>query len=192
MTQTERPTSTLTGEGYCLKPFSEALVTDRYVTWLNDPEITQFLEVRFERQTRDMALQFVRSFAGPVEKYMWGVFPLDGPDMVGTATLHSINRIHGFGEIGLLIGEKEHWGRGASLDVISVIADYAFGELELRRLTAGTYARHWGMNLMYRKLGFTLEGTLRQAYVLTPGTYVDGYRWAILAEEWRARRTHAD
>ncbi len=183
-----RPTSVLTGAAYRLTPFTETEVEDRYLGWLNDPQVNQFLEVRFVSQTRDSALAFVRSFAGPAEKYMWAIRPNGQDHAVGTTTLYDINRNHGSAEIGLLVGDREHWGSGCSSEVLALVMRYAFDTIGLRRLAGGSYARNWGMNFTYRRLGFTREGVMRQAYCLDGQTCVDGYRWGLLVDEWRQRR----
>jgi [ribosomal protein S5]-alanine N-acetyltransferase len=144
--------------------------------------------VRHERQSRETALIFVRSFDGPLEKYMWAVVPKESENAIGTSTLYHINRNHGSAEIGLLIGERDYWGSGASEEAIGLMADFAFDTLGLHRLTGGSYSKNRGMNFTYRKIGFTLEGRMRQAFRLSLDEYVDGYRWGLLADEWRARR----
>jgi RimJ/RimL family protein N-acetyltransferase len=181
------PPSSLAGERIVLDPFREPDVDDRYVGWLNDPEVTRFLEVRFAPQTRETALAFVRSFTPPAPRYMWAVrAQRDG--CIGTATLQMLNRIHGFGELGIMIGERTFWGGTTAIDVLSLVIGFAFRAVGLRRVNAGTYSRHWGMNLVYKQLGFTLEGTIRRAYQIAPGEYVDGYRWGLLADEWKGSR----
>jgi RimJ/RimL family protein N-acetyltransferase len=186
-TDMDRADRTLEGSRYRLVPFDETMVTDRYVAWLGDPAVTRFLEVRLTRQDRDSALAFVRSFCGPAERYMWAIVGGTVGEAIGTCTLYSVNRYHGSAELGLMIGEREQWGQGASEEAIGLIAEFAFGRLELRRLTGGSYSRNHGMNFTYKRLGFTLEGRMRRAYRLDDDTYVDGYRWGLLADEWHAR-----
>ena len=185
--KTQKLQRNLLGSQFSLIPFTEEHISDRYIGWLNDPQINRFLEVRLVHQTYETVLEFVQSFYGSTEKYMWGVYLNESSTMIGTATLYNINRHHGSAEIGLLIGEMDYWGKGASMEAIGLIAQFAFETLGLRRLTGGNYASNHGMNFTYKQLGFSLEGKLRQAYLLKPGIYVDGYRWGILAEEWRAR-----
>jgi ribosomal-protein-alanine N-acetyltransferase len=177
----------LQGPTLTLRPFTLADVCDRYLGWLSDPDVTKFLEVRHVRQTRESAEAFVASFSGPVEKYMWGIHAGDA-GMIGTTTLYDINRIHGLSELGLMIGEKAFWGHGVSAETVHLVAGFSFDTLGLRRLTGGSYARNHGMNFTYRRLGFTLEGRLRKACVVSPGEFVDCYRWGLLADEWRAAR----
>ncbi len=173
----------LTGKHYQLVPFNESLATDRYLGWLTDPEVTRFMGVRHQPQTRETALAFVRSFQGATNKFMWAIFPIGGADPVGTSTLYNINRNHGSVELGLMVGDKAHWGRGASEETIRLLIAFAFGPLGLRRMTGGSYACNHGMNFTYKKLGFTREGRLRSALQLSPGEFVDGYLWGLLASD---------
>src|SRR6266540_1825623 len=179
----------LEGPHFRLVPFDESMIDDRYLSWLVDPEVIRFLEVRHQPQTRETATAFVRSFDGPAEKYMWSIVPKDSDAHIGTCTLYHINRNHGSAEIGLLIGDRNYWGKGASEEAIGLLADHAFDTLGLHRLTGGSSAKNRGMNFTYRKIGFTLEGRMREAQRIRPGEYVDGYRWGLLADEWRARRS---
>ncbi len=178
---------TLVGSKFGLIPFKEEHISERYIGWLNDPEVNRFLEVRFVHQTYETVVAYVRSFYGETEKYMWGIYPNGINDPIGTATLYDIDRNHRRGEIGLMIGEKSYWGKGASDEVMELIARFAFETLGLHRLTGGSYATNYGMNFTFKRLGFTLEGKMREACVLSSGTYVDAYRWGILAKEWKAR-----
>lgn len=171
-----------------LEPFDTSFITDRYVSWLQDPEVTRFLgRSREAPQTRETATAFVESFQGPVEKYMWAIVPRSFGEAVGTCTLYDIDRHNGTVEMGILIGEKDYWGKGASDEAIELLSAFAFDRLGLRRLTAGSSSKNLGMNFTFRKLGFVLEGRLRESMRLGD-TIVDGYRWGLLAREWREKR----
>lgn len=187
-TSTHKQHETLRGELFTLRRFTVEDISDRYIGWLNDPQVNRFLEVRFVTQTREIATAYVSSYYTGVEKYMWGIYPNGVSELIGTATLHNIDRNHESGDVGLMIGSKVYWGKGASDDAIELIANLAFETLGLRRLSAGTSSPNLGINFTLKRLGFTHEGTLRKAYSDDSGNYMDGYRWGVLAEEWRARR----
>ena len=178
----------LTGTKVNLIPFKKEHISARYIGWLNDPEVNAFLEARFVHQTYETVLAFLHSFHDDVERYMWGIYA-NGSEMIGTATLHTIDRNHGSGHTGLLIGERAYWGTGASTEATEMMAQFAFETLGLRRLSAGTYATNYGMNFTLKRLGFTYEGRLRKALEVGTNVYVDKYVWGILADEWRARNT---
>jgi ribosomal-protein-alanine N-acetyltransferase len=188
MTEKTLSLSSLEGNGIRLTPFRPEDISDRYITMLNDSKVNRFLEVRWTPQTRETATAFVKSFYGREEKYIWGIFVSKNNLFIGTATLYFINRSHGTAELGLMIGEESYWGKGVSDTTLSLILDYAFDVLKLRRLTGGSYDINYGMNFTYKRLGFRREGRLVKDCLLEPGgVYVDVFRWAMLDEEWRAR-----
>lgn len=156
----------LTGTRFSLIPFKEEHISERYIGWLNDPEVNRFLEVRFVHQTYDTVLAYVRSFYGDIEKYMWGIYPNDTTRPIGTATLSYINRHHQVGVIGLMIGEKEYWGKGFGTETIKLIVDYAFGGLGLHKVTAGAVADNRGSVKAFQKAGFEIEGEARSQFFL--------------------------
>jgi ribosomal-protein-alanine N-acetyltransferase len=178
-------TPTLRGGTVELVPFRVEDIDDTYISWLNDPRVNCFLEVRHVVQTRETTSAFVQSFYGDAEQYIWRVLYVDSGSWIGTATTYNIDRTHRYGEIGLLIGDCSFWGQGISREVIGLQLDFAFGPLGLRKITAGTYARNIAMNRGCELLGFSREGILRQQYQLRGEEYVDGYRWGLLAHEWR-------
>lgn len=181
-------TPVLIGSNFRLEPLKVAEVNDRYVGWLNDPQINQYLEVRFVRQTLATVTEYVKAYNGDAERYMWGVYPDGEDEYIGTATLSLISHIHRSGGIGFMIGEKAYWGSGASQESLELLVNFAFDVLGLRRLFAESCAPNHGMNFTFKKMGFTLEGKMREGHYISPGCYVDGYRWGILASEWQERR----
>ncbi len=170
-----------------MRPFQEEDISDRYLGWLNDPEVNRYLDVRFVPQTYETVLPYVRSFYSNSERYFWGIHSNDDTAIIGTATLVNIQREHGTAGLGLMIGQRDYWGSGASAEAIELITGFAFDTLGLRRIGAETRAPNHGMNFTFKRLGFTLEGKRRQAFYIPPGEYVDQYSWGILADEWRAQ-----
>lgn len=55
---------------FALRPLDETGVTDRYVAWLNDPDVNRFVEARFTPQAHDSVRAFVRSFDGAADRYL--------------------------------------------------------------------------------------------------------------------------
>ena len=94
------------------------------------------------------------------------------------------DRNHGSAVLGLLVGDRGYWGKGASEEALSLVVELAFHDLGLRRLTGASYAANWGMNFTFNKLGFSREGRMKKAFAVGPGEYGDGYRWALLEDEW--------
>ena len=176
----------LRGIRHALVPFTEALVSEQYIGWLNDPLVNRFLEVRHAKQTLASGREFVRSIRQDPLRYFWAVTEGDTRGMVGTATL-SLNLQRESAEVGLLIGERDRWGRGAADETIDLLAQFAFSQLGVQRVTGGTYATNTGMNFTFRRLGFLREGVLRKSHRLDDGSLVDEFLWGARAEEWKPR-----
>ena len=57
-----------------LRVFKESYINDEYLSWLNDKEVTKFLEIRFQKQTSRSALSYIKSFKNNKNKVLWAIF----------------------------------------------------------------------------------------------------------------------
>jgi ribosomal-protein-alanine N-acetyltransferase len=174
---------TLVGPNLRLTPFKEEHICERYLGWLNDPEVNRFLEVQFVPQTHETALAYVSSFYGEAEKYMWGVYLKSNNDLIGTATLSDINRNHRRGALGLMIGEKKYWGQGYAKEIINLVVGYAFKRLGLHKVVAGAVAANQGSIKAFQKAGFEIEGKLKSHFCLD-GKYYDSLYLGITRDDF--------
>lgn len=173
----------LVGSKFSLIPFKEEHISDTYIGWLNNSEVNRFLEVRFVRQTYETVLEYVRSFYGETEKYMWGIYPNDTNELIGTATLSDISRHHRRGIVGLMIGEKEYWGKGCGTETIKLVVDYAFRRLNLHKVTAGSIANNQGSVKAFQKAGFEIEGQVK-SHVFLNGKYYDSVYLGVTRDKF--------
>ena len=182
--------TTLKGHAHTLTPFIPEDVSDQYVGWLNDPEVTRHFEKRQVHQNLETAQAYVSSFYGYEKRYIWGICPNGPCTPVGTIILSDINHVSGSAGFGVTIGEAAYRGTGAASEAIDLVARFAFQTIKLHRLWATTAATNYGMLFTFKQLGFTLEGQLRKACLLGDGTHVDLLLWGLLAEEWKPREEH--
>ncbi len=160
--QTSRWTSA-TIECFLLDPDR---VTSAYVDWLNDPEVNQFLESRFVVQELDGVRRFVAAQLADEKALFLGVHSKTLDRHVGNIKLGPIDRHHLLGEVGIMIGDREAWGRGVGSEAIRMLADIAREELGLRKLTAGCYASNKGSAKAFERAGFTIEGIRPRHFLL--------------------------
>jgi ribosomal protein S18 acetylase RimI-like enzyme len=66
-----------------------------------------------------------------------------------------------------------HPGRGLGTSFLSLVLDEAFGPMAAERFYLDCFADNARAQAAYRKLGFTRDGILRQAYRLADGTGAD-------------------
>ena len=154
----------LTGERVVLRRLEVSDVTDRYVEWMNDPEVTQFLESRFVTQTRDSVSDFVASALATPDLEFFAIVDRATQTHVGNIKLGPIDRNHMTADVGLMIGERVFWGKGYGTQAISLITQYAFDELGLCKVTAGAYSNNLGSIRAFEKAGWQVEGTRPNAF----------------------------
>ncbi|WP_194953337.1 GNAT family N-acetyltransferase [Sphingopyxis solisilvae] len=147
-------------------------VGDAYVGWLNDPEVNRYLESRFAVHDRAAVAAYVKSmFASPVSLFL-AIHSKALGRHVGNIKIGPIDRHHGLGEIGLMIGARDAWGRGIATHAIAAVAQIGFRDLGLRKLTAGCYADNRGSRIAFERAGFTVEG-IRRAHFVSDGRFED-------------------
>jgi len=80
-------------------------------------------------------------------------------------------------------------GEGVGTAFLSLVVDEAFRRLGAERFHLDCFADNARAQRVYAKLGFTRDGTLRQAYRLPDGTRTDLTLMALLKSEWEGRQT---
>jgi len=157
-----------------------------YLNWLNDREVIvpiaspallapkgpEFVEQSFARFTRPESLGFFIRFV-PDNVY------------IGTAKLDSISSHCRSAWDGIMIGDRRYQGRGLAVAVYRVLLAYGFRELGLNRICGGCNENNVAMVRTFRRLGYTLEGRLRQADFIE-GHFSDHLYFGILREEFFA------
>lgn len=144
-------------------------VTEVYVGWLKNPRVNRYLESRFSIHTIESTRQFVENCLASPSSLLLGIrsIHLQGAH-VGNIKIASIDRHHGLGEVGILVGDKSAWGRGIGSAAIQLLMNIAREELGLRKLTAGCYASNIGSQKAFLKAGFYITGE-RKAHLSLDG-----------------------
>jgi [ribosomal protein S5]-alanine N-acetyltransferase len=112
---------------------------------------------------------------------------IDDGAIVGSINLSQIFR-GGFQNayLGYHVG-AEHCNQGHMTEAIQLLLRYAFEDLKLHRLEANIQPGNEASIALVKRAGFVREGYSRR-YLKIGGRWRDHERWAIIAEDWRARR----
>jgi RimJ/RimL family protein N-acetyltransferase len=81
--------------------------------------------------------------------------------LIGSIKLGPINPHHKFGEVGLMIGDPEYWGKGFGTNAINILLETFFGTGTLRKATAGVMEANIASRRVFEKSGFLIEGVLQ-------------------------------
>ena len=145
-------------------------ITHQYCSWLNDKEINQYLESRFTEWSMHILLDYYHQ--KNKSELMLAIIDDDTGTHIGNIKVSEIDKNHHRAEIGIIIGDKNFWGKGIATTAIGIVADYCFGSLNLHKLTAGAYADNLASINAFISNGFIIEGQ-RKEHVLTPSGWSD-------------------
>jgi len=148
----------LDGKQIYLRPLTLEDVTDEYITWMNDYEIVKYTESRFINHTRDTTEEFVRNANNPTT-YTFAIIAKDKNKHIGNIKLGEINRHHKYGDVGLIIGVKEYFGRGIATECIELVTAFAFKDLSLHKVWCGIYSLNTGSIKAFQKAGWDIYAT---------------------------------
>lgn len=151
-----------------LQSFSaEHLYDPAYYGWLCDREVVRYIG-------RDELLQGI-PFEGAEEyvQQLWrnpycsffAVHDTISGKFIGTAKINFISeegRRHGIADIGIMLGDRNFWGRRLSVDVLRAVSCHAFDQLSARKLVAGAYSLNVAVVKAFLRIGFTVDGSLRK------------------------------
>lgn len=90
-------------------------------------------------------------------------------------------------EMGIVIGDKDYWGRGYGREAIELLVEYGFVQHNLHKIYLTVNGPNERAQASYRKVGFVEEGRLRK-HVWSGGQYIDLVYMGLLREDWAAKR----
>jgi RimJ/RimL family protein N-acetyltransferase len=168
---------TLESERLIYKPLDSSYCTTTYVDWLNDEEVNRYLEI-FAPYTEAQLQQYLDSVERNQKLLFWAIHLKNDNKHIGNIKIDPINRFHGFGEYGIMMGDRSEWGKGYAAEASKTVIDYCFEKEKLRKITLGVVEENVAAVNLYKKLGFEIEG-LYKRHGLYNGHYCDLLRMAI-------------
>lgn len=160
------------GRKIYLRPLVAADVTERYVSWFDDPDVTYFLEAKNIKA--EETLEMLASFRTHGDQHLYAVCDMETHQHVGNAKIGWIRWKHGYGDLVTVIGERAAWGKGIGAEAVAMTIRLAFQVYGLRKLTAYIYESNRGSYHAYTRGGFVEEAVLRGHQILH-GKVQDAY-----------------
>ena len=118
--------------------------------------------------------------------FTFAVRKIDTDEIVGMADVEAILWNQGVTWVSLGMG-TEHRGKGYGREALTMLIDYAFQELNLRRVQLTVFAYNAPGIHLYESLGFVQEGRYRE-FLQRDGQTYDMILYGLLRREWEARR----
>ncbi|GAA1186871.1 GNAT family protein [Ornithinimicrobium humiphilum] len=177
------PTPTLETDRLLLRPFTADDADDIYALqsdaetlryWDSPPWTSREQADRFLARCVEMAEQDagVRLAA---ERREDGAF-------VGWGSFHRWDPTFRSAGLGYCL-TRHNWGRGYATEIGRAILTWAYATLDLNRVQSEADTRNRPSARVLEKLGFTLEGTLREDCIVD-GVVSDSWVYGLLRREW--------
>ena len=178
----------LRGDKVYLRPLERADLNETYLGWLNDAEVTRYLETGAFPATMQDLEKFYQGVTGSRSEVILAIADGKSHKHIGNVKLGPIDWVHRRAMFGIMIGEKDHWGKGTGEEVTRLIVEYAFYRLDLRRIGLVVFEEHRSAVCCYEKIGFKIEGCLREQ-MFHEGQHKNHLYMGLLRSEYKPGRS---
>ena len=120
--------------------------------------------------------------------YIFGIEVNKSKLLIGSCGLHWVSVVNRSAGFGIVLYNKEEWGKGYGTEATQLILGYGFNQLNLHRIHLTVFEFNERARHVYEKVGFKHIGRHRQA-IFRDGRYWDEDIMDFLAEEYRQKYT---
>jgi len=176
----------LKGKKVILRPLS---LNDapNFCNWLNDPEVTKFLSIHhLPKPSLKEEREWISKAKLRKNNLNLAVDTAEGIH-IGSISLEKIDKFNKHAEFGIMIGDKKYWGQGYGTEAGKLMVDYGFKKLKLHRIYLYIIAYNIRAQKSYEKLGFRLEGSYRQHWMVE-GNFHDRVVMGLLRDEYLKKK----
>ena len=174
----------LKGKTVYLRLLSQEDLEDR-VSWINDEENIQTL--MFDWPTSmEKTQKWFQNVVFDNSKLNLSIVDIETDELIGMTGLLNIDRTNHHAQLYITIGNKQYRGKHIPDEVIPLVLEYGFSELELKKIYLYTLPNNDLARHVYERNGFQQDGILRQQ-VYCRGKQQDLYVHSILKTEFEAR-----
>jgi RimJ/RimL family protein N-acetyltransferase len=178
------PIINITGEKVALGPIRRDLLP-LYQRWINDFAVTRTLSAGFRPMTWEAEEAWFEGASRQDRDAMFTIYERATMRPIGNTGIHDLNPHHRTAEFGLLIGEKECWGKGYGTETTRLMLDYGFTCLGLHNIMLHVYSFNERGLRAYTRAGFREIGRRREA-IRVAGQAYDEVLMDCLATEFES------
>jgi ribosomal-protein-alanine N-acetyltransferase len=165
---------------YFVRPLRLNDIDGPYMSWFEDQEVTRWnSHGKFFKN-----LDYFRTYLAGLnseDQVTWAICH-ESDGHIGNISLQKISYINRNADFGVLIGNVNHWGKGAAYEAARRLFQHGFKRLNLERISCSTPAPNVAMCKLAKKLGMADEGC-RRADAYFDGGWVDIVEFGILKGE---------
>lgn len=160
-------------------------VDQRYLKWLQDPEVVRYQNARFEDISERKLREFVAGHDND-KTFLLGIFEHRSGNHIGNhRAVCDLNHLRA--HIGVMIGDKSFWGSGIVMETRAALLDFLFEDRGIHKVCGSVYADNVASVYNYQALGFKAEA-IRVSHVLSDEHRCDLIEFALFRDAWAKRQ----
>jgi ribosomal-protein-alanine N-acetyltransferase len=174
---------TLRTERLDLRELDASFVPDVFAV-RSDPVVQLYNSV--PHLTRDDTLRFIAEQRTKYSRHTeitWALLVRDLGRVVGEVSVFDWDTYHRRALIGYELAHDQ-WGQGLAHEAIRAVLHFTFGQMDLNRVEIWTSAANQRSLRLARRLGFTLDGTLRKRILEDDGQFYDCAIFGLIRDDW--------
>ena len=175
------------GPRISIVPFSEQHLTLRYVSWLNDPIVTRYSELRH----RTHSIESCRMYWEESRRrgHFFGAV-IEKTSQVHIANISAYRDLNNSViDLAILLGERKFWGKGYGRETWIAMMNFIICKGVARKVTGGTMSTNTAMLRIFQEAGMHEDGRRLRQFVFE-GQEIDALYFARFANTGVARLNH--
>ncbi|NQT06211.1 MAG: GNAT family N-acetyltransferase [Candidatus Omnitrophica bacterium] len=177
----------LAGDKIYLRPIVKKDINRRYLSWLNDNSVVKYMINKGSPTTYTSLQKYFQNMQKSKDNIMFAIVTKKENIHIGNVKLGKINWTHRYGDLGIMIGEKRCWCMGYGQEACRLLLEYSFTKLNLNKVFLGVCQKHVAAIKLYKKVGFKVEGRIKDLYNFE-GRYMDKIYMGISQQEFLKQR----
>lgn len=157
----------------------------KYTEWLNDFEITKYLDRHALIQTIDNEKEWLNN--QKKDQCTLAIIDKNTDRLIGNIGFMHIDNINRTAELGIFIGDKDYLSRGYGSEAIMLILDFGFNYLNLNNIMLKALDFNKRAIKAYEKCGFKIFGTWNECIYFN-GKYIDVVYMNILKKDFDSNK----
>jgi len=166
-----------------LRPLSVSDVGDEYIGWLNDKVTCEGNSHCKLPYTKEQAEKYIEGMRNSKDDLVLAIIDKESVVHIGNASLQGISWLNRSAEFAILIGSKNHRGKGVGFRVARLLFGHGFKQLNLHRIYCGTYDNNNAMKKIASRMNMKECGVMREA-AFKNGQYLDVVMYDLLDSEY--------
>jgi aryl-alcohol dehydrogenase-like predicted oxidoreductase/RimJ/RimL family protein N-acetyltransferase len=150
------------GERIYLRKLIEDDASEEYASWINNRDVNKYLETKKAKveELRD----YIKKKSESKNCLFFGIFSKENDKHIGNIKLEPIDFNKKIATMGMLIGNKNYWGKGIGTEALKLLVNFAFEHLKIEKIDLGVLRDNKAAIRVYEKAGFNIVNENKKGF----------------------------